>query len=544
MSETFSKALPLGSADFPVMRGFADEIYVDKTDLIYRLARLRAKIFLARPRRFGKSLLVSTFESLFRHGLRDFQGLAMESLWKEERTYRVLRLDFSLVKDFSSVEGFLECLNAHLKECSGVAGVEMDDSIRDPIDRFSAFLSKQPPVSLVLLIDEYDAPLTTHLLDVELISGVQNKLSRFYASIKRWESRLRFFFFTGITKLSHTSIFSELNNVMDISLNPEFGRLLGYTEDEIRTYFGEYVEKAGQTLGLSFEEVMRRMTERYDGYCFDSLAKSRLFAPWSVLNFLTWPLNGFRNYWYESGGRPSLLVDFAKANRISGPATYGTPFSVSYDTLVNAADLRTPEDINPVVMLMQCGYLTIKDVRGDGREVVLGYPNQEVAESMAQLYADLLLPNGRRRLQDEEPPISLTLREGTVDDVVRYLNLAFNSMDYLRFPATNESMCRALVQALLIGGAMLPVAEVHSSHGRSDLEVDAGHRRWIFEFKFAQKEKESRGLLEKALEQIQRGHYGEGPHGKELHRVGLFFSRDKRRFTVWKDLKEESSSAP
>lgn len=542
MPNGFSKALPIGSADFSVMRGIANEIYVDKTPLIHRLASLRAKIFLARPRRFGKSLLVSTFESLFRYGLRDFQGLAMEALWKEERTYRVLHLDFSLVQDFTSVEGFLKCLDVHLKESADAAGLEMDASIQDPIDRFSAFLSRQAPVSLVLLIDEYDAPLTAHLLDAELISGVQSKLSRFYASIKRWESRLRFFFFTGITKLSHTSIFSELNNVMDISLNPEFGRLLGYTEEEIRTYFSEYVENAGQALGLSFEEVMRRMTERYDGYCFDASAKNRLFAPWSVLNFLMWPLSGFRNYWYESGGRPSLLVDFAKAKRISGPATYGTPFSVSYDSLMSAADLRTPKDINPVVMLMQCGYLTIKDVRGDGREIILGYPNQEVAESMAQLYADLLLPNGLKHLEGE-PPISLTLREGTADDVVRYLNLAFNSMDYLKFPATNESMCRALVQALLIGGSMLPVAEVHSAHGRSDLEVDAGHRRWIFEFKFAQKEKEGRVLLEKALEQIRRGQYGEGPHGKELHRVGLVFSKDKRRFTAWKELEEEASAA-
>ena len=189
-------------------------------------------------------------------------------------------------------------------------------------------------------------------------------------------------------------------------------------------------------------------------------------------------------------------------------------------------------------MLMQNENITIKDVRGDGREIIRGYPHQDVAESMAQLYADLLLPNGLKHLEEEEPPISLTLRVGTVNDVVRYLNLVFNSMDYLKFPATNESMCRALVQALLIGGSMLPVAEVHSAHGRSDLEVDAGGRRWIFEFKFAQKEKGVPELLEKALEQIRRGHYGEGPHGKELHRVGLVFSEEKRSFTAWKELED------
>ena len=206
----------------------------------------RLENFLSRPRRFGKSLLVSTFESLFRYGLRDFEGLAIEPLWSD-RTYRVLRLDFSLVRDFSDIKGLAAQFEHMLEDAALHAGLKVPETTTDPISRFVSMLARLSESSLVLLIDEYDAPLTAHLDNPQLFESVQLALSRFYAAVKSYEGCLRFFFMTGITKLSNTGIFSSFNNMTDISSDRHYGTLLGYTEQELIEDFSDYLHRAADT---------------------------------------------------------------------------------------------------------------------------------------------------------------------------------------------------------------------------------------------------------------------------------------------------------
>ena len=222
------KALPLGS-DFIALR-IADEIYVDKTEMVFSLVVKRGKYFLARPRRFGKSLLISTFESLFKFGLRDFKGLAIENLWKEDAVYNVVRLDFSEIKDFADAESFSERLISLLSRKFAPYGFCYELlPFQTVSDQLSDWLTAREKNSLVLLIDEYDAPLTSCLNNKTVFKEVRRALSAFYSVLKSNEGALRFAFITGITKFNRASIFSELNNLSDLSLDVEYGNLLGYT---------------------------------------------------------------------------------------------------------------------------------------------------------------------------------------------------------------------------------------------------------------------------------------------------------------------------
>ncbi len=517
--------LPLGRSTFSVLRQ-RNCIYVDKTAMIYRLASNDAKIFLSRPRRFGKSLLLSTFKSLFRHGLRDFRGLSIEKLWND-RTYTVLHLDFSLAMAFQSFERFLELFDEMLTEAATEAGIPMPEA-SNPVQRFRSFLLRQEEGSLVLLLDEYDAPLTAHLEEPELLARVGTYLSRFYAAVKAHEGCLRFFFMTGITKFGSTGIFSTLNCVQDVSLYPDYGTLLGFTEEEIQACFGPHLEMAARELRTSPADILRQLRDHYDGYAFDAKAAARVYCPWSILNFLDSPECGFRPYWYESGGHPAVLMNCPGGRMLEDPICYNRP-------VLMAVVARRADDMSVESLLAQTGYLTIKE--NLGRFVRLGYPNREVAVCMARFYAYRLFKK-ESLLASVLPFLAGVMENGTVDDVIEHFSRALHAVDNQRCPITDEASCRACLQVLLASVSLLPDADHHSEPGRGGLEVTAGSRRWVFEIKYAKPGDDARGLLESALAQIRTRHYGESPRQKELIRVGMVFSGKESRFTDWACLDE------
>ena len=386
-STTLEQTLPLGVSDFAGLRQDG-LIYVDKTEMIARMAATRkGKFFLARPRRFGKSLLVSTFESLFKYGLKDFQGLAIEKQW-DDKTYDVVRLDFSRAKQFATGQEFRLRLDSLLTQAFGNLGFAYSpDPLHTACDQLSGWLEKRPKSMLVLLIDEYDAPLTACLDKPELFEQVRSSLSDFYSVLKSNDAPLRFLFITGITRFSRSSIFSSaLNNINDITLDVEYGTLLGYTEEEVNRYFGDYVNQAAETLGMSADHMLDEMRLNYDGYCFDELASTHVYSPWSTLSFLKNPVVGLKNYWIESGGQLSLLMNFIKGHSLKDPDQYGRAQMIDKARLSMSADVRTIDD---VALLTQAGYLTIKGLEDDA--FVLGYPNREVAQAMAKLYTGILL---------------------------------------------------------------------------------------------------------------------------------------------------------
>ena len=519
--------LPLGRSTFSALRA-KNEIYVDKTAFVYELARSDSKIFLARPRRFGKSLLTSTFESLFKYGLRDFKGLAIEKRWTD-KTYNVVRLDFSETKEFSTSEDFKKLFYARLSAKFREAGFMEHGNGDDFVTQLSSWLRSLEDSSLVLLIDEYDAPLTACLNNSELFRSVRSIMSDLFLTLKSNEGCLRFFFMTGITKFSNTSIFSAFNNFQDISLDADYGTLLGYTEDEIKHYFAQYLSRAAKDLSMTEKLFLDHLMKNYIGFCFDEQAQTHVFCPWSVLNFLNRPKRGFQNYWFSSGGQPTVLMNYLSQHALAQPTNYSETKMVRLSDL-NA--LRQYDEISLDVLLTQAGYLTIRSVMKNGY-AVLGYPNQEVSLSMAQLYADELL-RGQPLEKPQEPAIADILATGSESDVIRVFNRALSAIDYNRYPITDEASCRAYLQVLLIGAAMVPRVEVHNALSRSDMEVEAEKRLWVFEVKFARNDNEVDGLLTDAIKQIQTQRYGSNQQNRELIQIALVFSAKQREFTAWK----------
>ena len=469
----------------------------------------RGKYFLARPRRFGKSLLISTFESLFKFGLRDFKGLAIEKLWKEDTNYNVVRLDFSEIKDFADAESFSERLISLISRKFTPFGFRFElRPFQTVSDQLSDWLTAQEKNSLVLLIDEYDAPLTSCLNNKAIFNEVRRALSAFYSVLKSNEGALRFAFITGITKFNKTSIFSELNNLSDLS---------------------GYLDNAALLLGISREELTEKLIKHYDGFCFERTAKEHVFAPWSMLNFLSSPRNGFVDYWFESGGKPSVLVEYLKSHALRHPEEYGREKSISLSTLSGASDLESLSDLG---LLTQAGYLTIKAVRY-GDTVFLDYPNLEVKRAMAQLYIERLL-DGKVAGQVGAGPIVKVLAEESAESVFHILNRLFTAIDYHNYPVKDEASLRAYVQVYFSGAGLEAKVEQHNAHGRSDLEVSAGERHWVFEFKVSYDGKKEEETLSEGISQMKARHYEEQGDFKELKRVVLVYSIPSRQFVKWK----------
>lgn len=521
------RPLPLGTSDFSALRD-CNQIYVDKTDLIYQLASKREKFFLSRPRRFGKSLLISTFESLFKDGTKNFQGLKIEQLWKEEKTYQVIRLDFSGIKNFSSPEEFQEKLDIYFSDLMEQQNIRPRVRIEKAgLRNFINWLAIQENNSSVFLIDEYDAPLTACLNDSALFEKVRGTLAEFYSKFKTFDGVIRFMFITGITKFNKVSIFSELNNFSDLTLNPRFGTLLGYTPEETELYFSDYLRKAEKELSIDKESLMLKLIRNYDGFCFDRLAKHRVFAPWSILKFLNEPELGFQNYWFESGGKPSALLQYMKGHILKKPEDYASEKSIRLSDLSGSSSVEGLSDIG---LLTQAGYLTIRSVKVN--RAFLSYPNEEVSSSMAQLYTEQLLA-GSDLAELHAEGITAELARGNVEEVFQLLNKTFLALDYQSYPIKDEASLRYNTQIFLSCFGLEPRVEVHNNKGRSDLEVKAGSFHWVFEFKAVREGESSERKLKEAVNQIMSKDYGFQSQNLNLIRVAMVYSIEKRKFVKW-----------
>jgi hypothetical protein len=521
--------LPVGVTGFEQLRT-SNQIYVDKTRAIAQLARQKyVCYFLARPRRFGKTLLLSTFASLFSHGLEYFQDLEIAKEW-DDRTYPVVSLDFSVLNDCSDTDSFLVHFIQYVSQRFAPLGFTSQnrDIVGFCID-FNLWLSGRTS-QIVLLIDEYDAPLTLRLNDPGAFKEISRCLSSFYRALKSSAQNIRFLFITGITKFQKTTIFSGLNNVVDISLLPEYSTLLGYTDEEIRKYFGCYLEEAGKKLGCSSDEIFINLKKYYNGYCFDPVELKTVFVPWSSLLFLASPQAGFVNYWYGSAGAPQVLREFIKFHTLENPENYAKERTVPLDSL------RIPTTLDLLdsdVLLTQTGYLTIKKV--DGNTAYLGYPNLEISESMAKLYGESMLTKaGYNRVGSGI--LKQSLANNNLAEFVREVNRAFLSIDYKDNPVKDEASCRAILQILLINSQLDPIPELHHALGRSDLEFDVGNAHWVFELKYAKSNTEAANLLEKGAEQIRAHRYGEQFRATSLNRVVLVYSKETASFIFFRQV--------
>lgn len=528
MSMSDHQPLSLGISSFRSLR-IKRAVYVDKTHMIRSLADPSGegdKWFLARPRRFGKSLLISTFESLFKYGLRDFEGLAVTREWTD-RCYDVVRLDFSEIPSCRDPDAFGVGFRALIAIKFKPLGFEAEPLDGAFFQKFSGWLEARERRSLVLLIDECDAPLTHSIEDPTLFREIEEKLRPFFSALKARSDCLRFLFMTGITRFGYAQALKGFDGVADISFDPAYGTLLGFTDAELERCFAGRLQPAAERLGLPVEKLRARLKASYAGYCFDAEGQTEVYSPWSVLSFLRAPELGFRNHWWLTAGASSDLLKkhvrhrmrFAcRSGRFDG--TVKVPFS-RLESALQWEDLESPQ------LLQQTGCLSVKgrDLSG---EVELGYPNLEVAASLAQLAEEELT----RDRGSSRPDLVRALTRGCVATVVDYLNTVVSSMDGRAFSLGSETECRFLLQMVLMKAALQPRVEVPSPDGRTRLEVLAGDRHWVFEVRFAQGALELAGQLEGGARRMCESSGRDRLHGNKCLHAALIFDSAQRRFVA------------
>lgn len=374
---------PIGIQSFEKIRngGF---VYVDKTALIYRLAASGQYYFLSRPRRFGKSLLVSTMEAYFSGRKELFEGLAMESLEKDWSEYPVLHLDLT-GSSYIDISHLKMSLDQHLRKWESLYDVapmseDLSSRFKDIID--AAYLKTGQKV--VILIDEYEKPIIDNIDNPELMEQFRRELQGFYSVIKGKDNAIRFAFLTGVTKLGKMSIFSGLNNLNDISMDARYSDICGISEQELKSTFGESVKELARANELSVDDCYKKLAQMYDGYHFTENSVG-IYNPFSLLN--TFNSGKFRMYWFETG-TPTFLVRYLKQGNYNLDNISRN--DVSLETLTGS-NYVSPA---PITLMYQAGYLTIKGFNPDFFTYNLDYPNEEVKRgfmhSLSQLFAPAL----------------------------------------------------------------------------------------------------------------------------------------------------------
>ena len=517
-------------------------IYVDKTAIINQFASKKGPFFISRPRRFGKSTLINTLHELFAHGLEKFKGLKIEPLWKD-KTYKVLHLDFSVFKETPSIGSFNNDFMDSLRFSLERAGIEpTKEKVDFPAKLLEKSIENEDERAVVLLVDEYDAPLTAVLNDSNEFEDRRKILSNFYFTVKSFQVKFRFIFITGVTYYSHTSIFSAFNHLTDLTLDSDYGALLGYTSDELESYFSEYIDNAVETLNRKFpterythEKVVEELKRNYDGYSFDEDCMHHVYNPWSILNFLKSPHRGFIPYWVSSGGStPTFLVNYLKQklkkyNADELQSLLGIDSTVNKDTDSLYPSIENISNIDLFAILYQAGYFCIKSAF-DGYFKV-GIPNLEVKKAYSNLVLNQLTKSQDSKLRFIEP-FKEVLASGNLDKIKELFNTLINEFSYETVKKFNEACFRDVLKLAMLTFNVSASAEVMGSCGRADITAEAGDYLYVFELKVTDNSKDIDTKLTEAKDQIIKNKYARRLTDKTVVPVALVLennskSRDK-----------------
>ena len=508
---------PIGIQNFESLRkdGFA---YVDKTELIYQIASTGRYYFLGRPRRFGKSLLVSTMEAYFQ-GKKDlFKGLALEKLENEWTEYPVLHLDLS-GKEYKSMEDLDVRLDRHLSLWES----NFDAAKRYPMAdaRFSDIIDtayEKTGKPVVILIDEYDKPILDSAGNEPLREAYRSRLQGFYSVMKSQDGKIRFGFLTGITKMGKLSIFSGLNNLKDISMDHRYVDICGISEDDLHACFDKSVQEMADANGLSKEECYAKLKDYYDGYHFCENSAD-IYNPFSLLNALD--SQRFKDYWYETG-TPTFVVKALRNGKfnLEDLTLDGVPASAL--TGVNA------DDSDPMPILYQSGYLTIQSYNEQTEEYSLKYPNKEVERGFMQGLANIYVPSARYNSPFAVRKFAEDFKKGDAEGLMKRFEAFFADADYeiagdaeLYFQNTMYVMCKLMGQYVQV--------ERHTSNGRMDIVVQTDKYIYIMELKMD-------ATADEALKQIEDKGYAKpfAADPRQIFKIGVAFSKQTRRIEEWK----------
>ena len=533
------KKLPIGKQGFDAIIA-GGMVYVDKTDAIYRMIENNDQCFISRPRRFGKSLLVSTLENLFSRGTEMFKGLAIEKRWTD-KTYPVLHFDFSGLECRSAgsfqkdaVEKFLDAAKK-----AGVLGwQETPDKYRTIKILMNKICLMAEVNSMVLLVDEYDSPLNTNLGNQNILNDIRKAIRDFYLSVKENSDKFRFIFVTGVSRFNKVALFSAGSSIEDLSLNPLYGSMLGYTEDEIRHYFADYLKAAASSIfgintdavtDVQISQVLDELRVHYDGYCFDEDASIHVYQPWSVLNFLA--PNGrhkFSDYWFRDSGVSTLLNNFLTA---AGGVSRDDekPQPVLHDEFVMNLDLQSPA--GKTVILAQCGYYTIK--KADPFYFYFGLPNLELRHAWARiLLSDTFKKCDQKGVQSlNQSAYVLNKTDVSDNDIALLFNRTYKILNSLHKAQSEYAVCDApLLYCLGVGYDVR--SEVSENGGRADLTFEMPGRRLIIEMKCAREGESPEKKLEEAKAQIMKHDYGNYIPVKEIRRFAMVFSVPEQKIVL------------
>ena len=515
------KLYPIGIQTFEEIRKL-DNLYIDKTEYIYRMTHTDGKyFFLSRPRRFGKSLLVSTFQSYFEGKKELFEGLAIEKLEKEWNTYPVLHFDLSKGKHMEK-----EQLNRYLLDIIekqearfDCMSNKIDVNIR--LDDLINAVYHKTGKQVVVLIDEYDAPLLDVAHEKEKLDVLRNTMRNFYSPLKDCEPLLRFVFLTGITKFSQLSIFSELNNIKNVSMDEPYAGICGITKEELLTQMSDDIDALAEHLELSREETIQELKNHYDGYHF-CWPSPDVFNPYSLLNCFA---DGrMDDYWFGSG-TPTYLINMMRKYEFL-PADLGEAIEVGKKDF----DAPTETMTTIVPLLYQSGYVTIKGYDKPTKLYLLALPNQEIRVG---LYGSLLphyLTDKSAKANTTIAKMSVLVKKGDMDAAFCLLNDFLETVPY----CDNTHYEGHWQQTLYIMFALLTnydiLVEQHTAKGRIDITMETADTIYVMELKFNKS-------AEEALAQIEAKHYADAfkMSGKKVVKIGLNFSvKDEVNCLEWK----------
>ena len=513
-------------------------IYVDKTEYIPKLVKLK-RVFISRPRRFGKSLTLDTIATLFETGVEPyFKGTWIYDKWTEP-TYPVLRLNF-LNFDKNSIEKFNNKLNSKITEfaeLNKVTTYKEKKEAEDSIDHLLEQLRLENR-QIVILIDEYDCQMTANINNETLYKQFQEKIKSFYANIKD-KFAIKFLGITGVTRLKDVAIFSVGSDINDITNDSAYSQMIGFTRDEIKKYYIDYLKLAvsyennctvDNVTEAQIESLLDRLAKNYDGYCFDEFYKKKVFSTWSVNKFFQSAVSNkfvyFGEYWYDNGGLPSILVNYLKTHELNSfdYLNKENPITIPVNDFMNPTSLTT---INQNVLMCQTGYLTLRSALTSGDLTVdLGIPNGEIYKALNRLLAINFYKEGIYALAKGVRDL---LDAGDIEDIIDRFNSVINSVSYDHFPINSEAAVQNYLYLFLIGAGIETTTESHSSKGRADLIIETKNRRIVIELKYAQNETEAKTKLSEAVEQIKSRDYGNTePKKKELLRIAAVFNADPK----------------
>ena len=490
-------------------------LYIDKTLYLHRIvSEHKGLYFMSRPRRFGKSLLISTLKAIFQGKKELFKGLYISSTDYDWKEYPVIHLDMGSTVAESATE--LKCkLTEVVNDNARMNGIEL--TLQSCDSRFKELINSlyDRDGKIAILVDEYDKPLLNHLGKAG-VSEIQSVLKSFYSVIKTTESRQRFAFITGVSKFSKVSIFSDLNNLNDLTMSAPEATMLGYTQKELEDNFCEYIDGLTKELGDSREMCLAKLKEWYNGYRFHWRAET-VYNPVSVMK--CFQSNEFNNYWFETG-TPTFLVDMFRRKPIdlTGLKMYPEDFSV-YE----------PSELDLLPILFQTGYLTIKTAvdSGMGIEYELAYPNREVSSSFSRA---MLKGLSRVGLDDFTPTarnMYEALLDGNMDKFFGNVRILFSQVPY-DITLKHEKYYQSLIFFMLKMMGLGVEAEVRNHIGRSDCIVTTPENIYIFEFKL-------NGTAEEALKQIEEKQYAL-PYtndSRRVFKVGVEFGKESRNIERW-----------